>query len=129
MGVDVGDVRALDVGGVEHELARLLAGTDRHPVQLEQPADDAHVTDVGNVAQPAGFAAEQSGDHGLGHEVLRTTDTDLALERGTAVDKQYIVTDAGHESRVPERGGQGAREKGKGHHPLVRKADVAVGLS
>lgn len=129
MGVDVGDVRALDVGGVEDEFARLLAGTDRHPVQLEQPADDAHVTDVGNVAQPAGFAAEQSGDHGLGHEVLRTTDTDLALERGTAVDKQYIVTDAGHESRVPERGGQGAREKGKGHHPLVRKADVAVGLS
>ncbi len=85
--VDVRNVRALDVRRVEHQLARLLAGAHGHPVQLEQPAHDPDVADVGNVAEPAGFAAEQSGDHGLGHEVLRTADTDLALERGTAMDK------------------------------------------
>ncbi len=49
---------------------------------------------VGSARCPAG------GDHGLRHEVLRTADTDLALQRGSAVDKQDIVVD-GHESRVP----------------------------
>ncbi|GGT27363.1 hypothetical protein GCM10010286_60900 [Streptomyces toxytricini] len=87
-------------------------------MQLEQPAHHPHVADVGNVAEPAGFAAEQSGDHGLRHEVLRTADTDLALQRGTAVDKQDIVC-AGHESRVPEGvhpagPGETGRGQGKG---------------
>ena len=89
--VDVGDVRALHVRRVEDQLARLLTGADRHPVQLQQSAHHPHVADVGHVAQPARPAAEQGGDHGLGHEVLRTADTDLALQRGAAVDKQYIV--------------------------------------
>ncbi|GAA2468948.1 hypothetical protein GCM10010406_00310 [Streptomyces thermolineatus] len=67
-------------------------------MQLQQAADDADVPDVGNVAQAARAAAEQGGHHGLGHEVLRTSDTDLALERGAAMDKQDVV---GHGSRVP----------------------------
>ncbi|GGZ76000.1 hypothetical protein GCM10010371_39770 [Streptomyces subrutilus] len=88
-------------------------------MQLEQPAHDPHVTDVGNVAQPAGFAAEQRGDHGLGHEVLRTADTDLALERRAAVDKQYIVTDcAGHESRVPGGVGRGPGKRVRASTPV-----------
>ena len=91
VGVDVGDVGALHVGRVEHQLARLVAGADRHAVQLQQPAHDPHVADVGHVAQPARPAAEQRGDHGLRHEVLRAADTDLALQRGAAVDKQDIV--------------------------------------
>src|SRR5581483_2412560 len=70
------------------------------PVQLEQAAHDPHVTDVGNIAQSARRAAQQGGDHGLRYEVLRTSDTDLALQRGSAVDKQDIVVD-GHVSRVP----------------------------
>ena len=118
VGVDVGDVGALDVRRVQHQLARLVAGADRHTVQLQQSAYDPHVTDVGHVAQPARLTAEQRGDHGLRHEVLRTADTDLALQRGSAVDKQYIVCD-GHESRVPEgppaepgRGRTGGQGKG-----------------
>ncbi|GHG70537.1 hypothetical protein GCM10018779_44720 [Streptomyces griseocarneus] len=79
-------------------------------MELEQPADDADVPDVGDVAQTAGAVAEQGGDHGLGHEVLRAADADLSLERGTAVDKQDIVR-AGHGSRVP---GVWARGKKKG---------------
>ncbi|GAA3232500.1 hypothetical protein GCM10020256_47890 [Streptomyces thermocoprophilus] len=82
MGIDVSDVGALDMGRVEHQLARLLTRTDRHPVQLEQPADDPHVTDVRNIAQSARLTAQQGGDHGLRYEVLRTADTDLALQRG-----------------------------------------------
>ena len=119
--VDVGDVRALDVRRVEDQLAGLLAGAHRHAVQLQQPAYDAHVADVGHVAQPARLAAEQGGDHGLRHEVLRAADTDLALQRGAAVDKQYIVC-AGHESRVPEMGSGGARRCGQGPAKRVRAA-------
>ncbi len=79
-----------------------LARTDRHAVQLQQPAHDAHVANVGDIAQSARGAAQQGGDHGLRYEVLRTADTDLALERGPAVDKQYIVRAVdGHVSRVP----------------------------
>ncbi len=100
VGIDVSHVGALDVRRVEHQLAGLLARTDRHPVQLEQAAHHPHVTDVGNVAQAARLAAQQGGDHGLRYEVLRTADTDLALQRGSAVDKQDIVVD-GHVSRVP----------------------------
>ena len=111
--VDVGDVRALDVRRVEHQLAGLLTRADRHAVQLQQPAYDAHVADVGHVAQPARLAAEQGGDHGLRHEVLRAADTDLALQRGAAVDKQYIVC-AGHESRVPRVGPGRGGPAGKG---------------
>ncbi|GAA3835515.1 hypothetical protein GCM10023083_79570 [Streptomyces phyllanthi] len=69
-------------------------------MQLEQSADHSDVTDVGDVAQSAGSAAEQRRDHCLRYEVLRTADPDLTLERGSAVDKQDIVVD-GHESRVP----------------------------
>ncbi|GAA3061053.1 hypothetical protein GCM10020000_50220 [Streptomyces olivoverticillatus] len=108
--VDVGDVRALHVRRVEHQLAGLVTGAHGHAVQLQQTADDPHVTDVGDVAQAAGTAAEQRGDHGLRHEVLRAADADLSLERGAAVDKQDIVR-AGHGSRVPGVG-QGARRKG-----------------
>ncbi|GAA0431854.1 hypothetical protein GCM10010357_61850 [Streptomyces luteireticuli] len=78
-------------------------------MQLEESADDPDVPDVGDVAQPAGAAAEQRGDHGLRHEVLRTADTDLALERGTAMDKQDIVR-AGHGSRVPGVGQVGKKK-------------------
>ncbi|GHI89407.1 hypothetical protein Sxan_67710 [Streptomyces xanthophaeus] len=87
-------------------------------MELEQTAYDAHVTDVGNVAQAAGSTAEQRGDHGLGHEVLRTADSDLALKRGAAVDKQYIVTDAGHESRVPGGVGRGPEKRVRVTTPL-----------
>lgn len=103
MGIDVGNVRRLDVRRVEDELAGLLARADRHSVQLEQSADHADVTDVGHIAQAARAAAEQGGDHRLGHEVLRAADADLALQRGSAMDEQYIMAVcAGHESRVPE---------------------------
>ncbi len=110
VGVDVRDVGALHVRGVEDQLAGLVAGADGHTVQLQQAAHDAHVTDVGDVAQPAGPVSEQRGDHGLRHEILRAADADLSLERGAAVDKQDIVR-AGHGSRVPGVG-QGARRKG-----------------
>lgn len=60
-------------------------------MQLQQPSYDAYVADVGHIAQPTRSAAEQGGDHGLRYEVLRTTDTDLTLQRGSAVDKQDIV--------------------------------------
>ena len=90
------------VRGVHHQFARLLTRTDRHPVQLEQTAYDTHVADVRNIAQSAWRAAEQCGDHGLRYEVLRTADTDLALQRGSAVDEQYVVIAVdGHVSRVP----------------------------
>jgi hypothetical protein len=101
--VDVRDVRALHLGRVEHQLARLLTRLHGDAVQLEQPAHDAYVSDVGDIAQAARLTAEKGGHHGLGYEVLRTADTDLALERGTAVDKQHIGH-VGHSSRVPGDG-------------------------
>ena len=61
-------------------------------MQLQQSAYDTHVTDVRNVAQSTRLTAQQGGDHGLRYEVLRTADTDLALQRGSAVDKQYVVS-------------------------------------
>ncbi|GGU25221.1 hypothetical protein GCM10010289_53350 [Streptomyces violascens] len=94
------------MGRVEDQLARLVAGADGDAVQLQQAPYDAHVADVGHIAQSARAAAEKGGDHRLRHEVLRAADADLALERGSAVDKQYIVC-AGHESRVPEWSGKG----------------------
>jgi hypothetical protein len=60
-------------------------------VQLQESAYDTNVSDVRYVAQSTWLTAQQGGDHGLGYEVLRTADTDLALERGSAVDKQYVV--------------------------------------
>ena len=89
--VDVGDVRALDVRGVEDELAGLLAGAHGGAVQFQKPAYDPDIADVGHVAEPARFAAEQRGDHRLRYEVLRAADSDLALERGAAVDEQDVV--------------------------------------
>ncbi|GAA3813934.1 hypothetical protein GCM10022206_60460 [Streptomyces chiangmaiensis] len=69
-------------------------------MQLQQSAYDAYVADVGDVAQAAWRTAQEGGDHGLRYEVLRTADTDFALKRGPAVDKEDIVVD-GHGSRVP----------------------------
>lgn len=96
--VDVGDVRTLHVRRVEDQLAVLVAGPHGDPVQLEQSADHLDVADVRDVAQSAGALAEEGGDHGLGHQVLRTADADLAFERVSAVDQQDVV---GHRSRNP----------------------------
>ncbi len=91
MGVDVGDVGALDVRGVEHQLARFVAGEHGDAVQLQQAGDHLDVADVRDIAEPARLLPEQGGHHGLGYEVLRTADTDLTLERVAAVDKQDVV--------------------------------------
>src|SRR5690606_776821 len=113
VGIDVGDVRALHAGGVEHQFAGLVPRADRHAVQLQQAAYDPHVADVRHVAQPARCAAQQRGDHGLRYEVLRTADTDLALQRGSAVDQQYVISAVdGHGSRVPWGGGAGPKGTG-----------------
>jgi hypothetical protein len=118
VGIDVSDVRALDVRRVHHQLARFLTRTDRHPVQLQQSAYDPHVTDVRNVAQSTRLAAQQGGDHGLRYEVLRTADSDLALQRGSAVDNQYVVRAVdGHVSRVPMSRAGGRRERVIAAHP------------
>jgi hypothetical protein len=82
-------------------------------VQLQESAYDTYVADVGDIAQPARPASQQGGDHGFRYEILRTADTDLALKRGSAVDKQDIVVD-GHESRVPMSwAGVGRRPAGR----------------
>ncbi|BFO21995.1 hypothetical protein SHKM778_83830 [Streptomyces sp. KM77-8] len=82
-------------------------------MELQQTAHDPDVTDVRDIAQPARCAAQQRGDHGLRYEVLRTADTDLTLQRGSAVDKQYVISAVdGHGSRVPWRVGQGPEGKG-----------------
>ncbi|GAA2337961.1 hypothetical protein Scani_64640 [Streptomyces caniferus] len=104
MRIDVRDVCALHVGRVEDQFARLVTGAHRDAVQLQQPAHHTYVTDIGHVAQSAGTAAEEGGDHGLRHKVLRAANPDLALERGAAVDKQYVVSRDGHGSRVPGDG-------------------------
>ena len=88
VGVDVGDVRLLDVGGVEHQLAVAVGGVDEHAVQLEQPADDLDVGDLGHPAQPARLLGEHDGHHRLGDEVLGAPDLDVADERGAAVDDE-----------------------------------------
>ena len=81
MGVDVGDVRLLDVGGVEHQLAVAVGGVDEHAVQLEQPAHDLDVGDLGHAAQPARLLGEHDGHHRLRDEVLGAPDLDVADER------------------------------------------------
>ncbi|GGV55693.1 hypothetical protein GCM10010340_34390 [Streptomyces griseoloalbus] len=82
-------------------------------MQLQQTPYDPDVADVRNVAQTARCAAQQRGDHGLRYEVLRTADTDLALQRGSAMDKQYVFSAVdGHESRVPWEWGKGPEGKG-----------------
>ena len=88
VGVDVGDVRLLDVGRVEHQLAVAVGGVDEHAVQLEQAADDLDVADLGHVAQPARLLAEHDGHHRLRHEVLGPPDLDVTDERGAAVDDE-----------------------------------------
>ncbi len=105
--VDVGDVGALHVRGVEDQLAVLVAGAHGHAVELQQAADHLDVADVRDVAQSAGALAEQGRDHGLGDQVLRTADADLAFERVSAVDQQDVV---GHRSRNPgcQRSGAGS---------------------
>ncbi len=105
--VDVRHVGALDVRGVEDQLAVLVTGAHGHAVQLKQPADHLDVADVRDVAQSAGALAEEGGDHGLGDQVLRTADADLAFERVSAVDQQDVV---GHRSRNPgcQRSEEGA---------------------
>src|SRR5690606_25449509 len=114
VGIDVGDVGALHVRGVEDEFPGLVARTDRHPVQLQQAAYDTDVADVRNIAQSARSTAQQGGDHGLRYEVLRTADTDLALQRGSAVDQQYVISAVdGHGSRVPWGGGAGPKGTGE----------------
>ncbi|GEB54093.1 hypothetical protein SCA03_66440 [Streptomyces cacaoi] len=67
-------------------------------MQLEQAAYDADVADVRHVAESTRRTAQQRGDHGLGYEVLRTTDTDFTLQRGATVDKQYVGRAVGHGS-------------------------------
>ncbi len=81
VGVDVGDVRALDIGRVHHDLAGLLAGADRHAVQAQQAGHDAHVADVGDVPEPARRSTQQRGHHGLGNQVLRAAYRYRAVER------------------------------------------------
>jgi len=88
MRVDVGDVRLLDVGGVEHQLAVTVGGVDEHTVQLEQPADHLDVADLGDPPQPARLLGEHDGDHRLGDEVLGPPHLDVADERGAAVDDE-----------------------------------------
>lgn len=117
VGVDVGHIGALDVRRVEDQLARFVAGEDGHPVELEQSPYDPHVADVRHIAQPAGTTPEKRGDHGLGHQVLRAADADLALQRGSTVDKHYIVFD-GHESRVPEWAGGWPNKRVRGARAL-----------
>ena len=105
----------------EDQLARLVTRSDRGPVQLEQATDHADVTDVGNVSQSARPAAKEGGHHGLGHEILRAADTDLAFQRGTAVDKQNVV---GHGARVP---GDGRDARRSPRFPLRTRPRLLAG--
>jgi hypothetical protein len=84
--VDVGEVRRLDVGGVEDQLAHLGALLHLDAVHLEEALHDADVADVRDVAQGGRGLAEERGDHRLGDEVLRALELDPALERPPAVD-------------------------------------------
>ena len=88
VGVDVGDVRLLDVGRVEDELAVTVRGVDDHAVQLEEAAHHLDVRDLGHAAQPARLLGEHDGDHRLGDEVLGAPDLEVAHERGAAVDDE-----------------------------------------
>ena len=67
--------------GSSTQLAVAVGGVDEHAVQLEQPADDLDVGDLGHVAQPARLLGEQRGHHRLGDEVLGAPDLDVADER------------------------------------------------
>ena len=116
MGVDVGDVRLLDVGGVEQQLAVAVGGVDADAVQLEQPAHDLDVGDLRDAAQPARLLGEDDGDHRLGDEVLGTPDLDVADEGCAAVDDESCGhgpqpnTDAARRRRLepsPPRGVRG----------------------
>ncbi|GAA2616534.1 hypothetical protein GCM10009863_32840 [Streptomyces axinellae] len=90
-------------------------------MQLEQAAYDAYVPDVGHVAQAARRAAQQGGDHGLGYEVLRATDTDLTLQRGAAVDEEYVRA-VGHGLRDSWMKGEGQKVR------VIAAATADVGV-
>ena len=74
--------------GSSTQLAVAVGGVDEHAVQLEQPADDLDVGDLGHAAQPARLLGEHDGHHRLRDEVLGAPDLDVADERGAAVDDE-----------------------------------------
>jgi hypothetical protein len=89
VGVDLGEVGALDVPRVEQQLAGLRTRHE-HTVGLEQAPHDRHVADLRDVAEQALGLAEQGRHHGFGDQVLRTADGDRPLERLAAVHDELV---------------------------------------
>ena len=88
--VHIGDIGQFDMCCVngDHTVLRLDVDTDA--VQAQQIGNDLHIPDLRNVLQCGYTWREQCRDHGLAHEVLRTTHPDRALKRFTPHDMQYI---------------------------------------
>ena len=105
MRVDVGHVGAFDSRGVQAQHPLGLVVVDGHSVQGQQTGDDVDITDERNIAQDGRGRAEQSGNHRLGHEVLRPAYRDLPREGASALDLEQSVD---HQV-PPKRYGRGCR--------------------